>query len=160
MILLRQFEVKLPFFFFFLLSFCLVVFYLLFFFLIYALPYSLLLLISAAAMGYCITDASRQTPTSYRLLPTNYKCLLFSMYQVPDKSIVQKPCSIQMDFTKYCTVINSRGQNVSPIAYMTQLLPRKVTQPPGFSNYADSQLSQEWNYHINHRLMGCIGNDI
>lgn len=144
MILLRQFEVKLPFFFLFSSLFLFGCFlFAAFFFLIYALPYSLLLLISAAAMGYCITDASRQTPTSYRLLPTNYKCLLFSMYQVPDKSIVQKPCSIQMDFTKYCTVINSRGQNVSPIAYMTQLLPRKVTQPPGFSKYADSQLSQE-----------------
>lgn len=69
------------------------------FFLIYSSPYSLLLPISEADMGYCITYASRQTPTSYRLLPTYYKCLLFSMQQVPAKSIVQKLCSIQMDFT-------------------------------------------------------------
>lgn len=128
MFLLRQFEVK---------------FFFYYFFKIYALPYSLLLLIGAADISCCITYASRQNPTSYRLLPTIYNCLLFSKHKVPAKSIVQKPFSIQMDFMKYCTIINTCRQNVSPIAYMTQLLLHKVIQPPHFSYYAESQLSQE-----------------
>lgn len=110
---------------------------------IYALPYPLLLLIGAADISCCITYASRQAPTSYRLLPTYYNGLLFSMCKVPAKSRVQKPCSIQMDFTKYCTVMNTCRQNVSPIAYMTQPLSHKGTQPAHFSYYAESQLSQE-----------------
>ena len=145
MFLLRQFEVM-PF--------------LSFFFLIYALPYSLLLLVDAADTSCCSTYARKRTPTSYRLLLTYYNCLLFSMRKMPAESIVQKPCSIQMDFTKYCTVINICRQNVSPTAYMTQLLSHKVIQPPHFSYYAESQLSQEWDYPIKHRWMGCTGNDI
>lgn len=39
---------------------------------------------------------------------------------------------------------------VPPIAYMTQLLSHKIVLPPRFSDYAESQLSQEWNYPINH----------
>lgn len=112
-------------------------------FLIHALLYSFLPPVSAADTSCCITHTSRQTPTSYRLLPTQYNCLLFSVHKVPAKSIVQKPGSIQMDFTKYCTVINTCSKTISPIAYMTQLLSRKAIQSPHFSYYAESQLSRE-----------------
>lgn len=135
-------------------------FFILFSFFFFNLCFAIFIAASHQCSWHRFLRASRQTRTSYRLLPTYYNCLLFSMHKVPAKSIVQKPCSIQMDFTKYCTVINTCRQAVSPIAYMTQLLSHKAIQPPHFSYYAESQLSQEWNYPINHRWTGCTGNDI